>query len=53
MDESSQDTGVAQGKGGRFLEALLWLWAVAGLGYFYYSRGYLDLLKQLWAQAGG
>lgn len=35
------------------LEVLLWIWCLVGLGYFYYSQGFLTLLKQLWDQALG
>lgn len=30
------------------LEALLLVWVVLGLGYYYYTQGLLDLLKVLW-----
>ena len=29
-------------------EALTWAWAVGVLGYFYYSRKFLELLQQVW-----
>ena len=35
------------------LEVVLWIWCLAGLCYFYYTQGFLTLLKQLWNQALG
>lgn len=31
----------------------VWAWMLSLLGYFYYSRGYLTLLKQIWEHVIG
>ena len=35
------------------LEAVLSLWFVGLVGYFYYARGYLGLLQQIWRSLFG
>ena len=35
------------------LEALFWIWCLAGLSYFYYSQGFLTLFQQLWIRVIG
>lgn len=35
------------------LEAVLWVWCIVGLGYFYYTQGFLNLFRQLWVPALG
>ena len=39
--------------GGGVLEAVLSLWFVGLVGYFYYARGYLGLLLQIWRSLFG
>ena len=42
-----------QAVGGTVLEAVLSLWFVGIVGYFYYARGYLELLLQIWRSLFG
>jgi len=42
-----------QAVGGTVLEAVLSLWFVGIVGYFYYARGYLGLLQQIWRSLFG
>ncbi len=55
MAENKSGKGQADGESRPplVLEVLLLIWAVFGLGYFYYSQGFLGLLQELWSQAFG
>ena len=43
LEESTQ-----RAKGWAALEIAITLWAVGLMGYFYYTKGYVDLLGQIW-----
>lgn len=34
-------------------EVALWLWALAFMGYFYYSHDFVSLIRHLWTQILG
>jgi hypothetical protein len=50
-DELEDSTERVVGRG--VLEAVLSLWFVGLVGYFYYARGYLGLLQQIWRSLFG
>ena len=50
-DELEDSTERVVGRG--VLEAVLSLWFVGLVGYFYYTRGYLGLLQQIWRSLFG
>lgn len=50
MDASLESSGGIWGVVG---EICVWGWILAVLGYFYYSRGYLKLLNQIWERIIG
>ena len=55
MADHKGEQGPAEGEGRppMVLEFLLLVWVVLGLGYYYYSQGFLDLFKALWGQTLG
>ena len=46
--EDQLEDSTEQAVGGAVLEAILSLWFLGLVGYFYYARGYLELLQQIW-----
>ena len=50
VDASLESSGGIWGVVG---EICVWGWILAVLGYFYYSRGYLKLLNQIWERIIG
>ncbi|MBT5329981.1 MAG: hypothetical protein HOL51_28090 [Gemmatimonadetes bacterium] len=46
--EDQLEDSTQRAPGRAILEAVLSLWFVGLMGYFYYTRGYWDLLQQIW-----
>jgi len=49
----SQCDGQRNSAGRMVAEAVVWGWMLAVLGYFYYTRGFFSLLRQIWEQVSG
>jgi hypothetical protein len=53
-DPGTETGEVAGNKSVRLLvESVLWVWALAVIGYFYYTRDFHILLQKAWEQVFG
>ena len=46
--ENQPEESTPDGLGWTALEVVITLWAVGLMGYYYYVKGYPDLLAQIW-----